>query len=215
MVRNMQKKQGEAGALPIPETVAATRPVTGVRAGEPTTKSIKPPEAQEAGSFALIEARWKFADETHKYIREYIRLADQKAGFIFTACAALLALLYQKGVFQYLLKPPNEWHFSVLALLSVLCLSLAAFSSICVVVPRFKGHHRGYIFWNSIAGYEYSTQYYDTISDLSQSDLIRAKLEHCYELAKVCRSKYVMLRWSFLAGLFSLFFLVPLLLFLK
>ncbi len=158
------------------------------------------------------EFTYKFAEEIHQYIREYIRLADQKAGFIFTASVALLALLYQKGVFKNWLRLPNQWHLAdVFALLAVLALSLAAFTSICVVVPRLKGSPRGYIYWNSIAAYESGDKYAEAIIDLTKPELAGSKLKHCYELAKVCRSKYIMLKRSFWAGLLGLVFIIPLL----
>ena len=43
-----------------------------------------------------------FAQETHEYIRDHIKFADQKAAFLFTTGSAILVLLYSRS-FQ------NQW----------------------------------------------------------------------------------------------------------
>ena len=40
-----------------------------------------------------LEIKLKFAEETHQYVRDYIRQADQKATFLFVGSSTLLAYL--------------------------------------------------------------------------------------------------------------------------
>jgi hypothetical protein len=72
------------------------------------------------------EARDTFAREAHHYVRDYIQLADQKAGLIFTALSALSVLAYNLGLYSIhgllcWLKPPEKWRFTeLIAFLAIL-----------------------------------------------------------------------------------------------
>src|SRR2546430_1438514 len=79
--------------LPVPESAVR----------EPLPLPLPPKEAGPAAASASepaapssldLDKRLVFADQTHQYIREYIRLADQKAALFFTTSGALLAFLY-------------------------------------------------------------------------------------------------------------------------
>ncbi|MFH1596833.1 MAG: Pycsar system effector family protein, partial [Pseudomonadota bacterium] len=144
-----------------------------------------------------------------KYIREYIRLADQKAAFIFTVSAALLAFLFNKNAFEYWLKVPKNWTLvDLFSFLGMAGLAIAAFCSIYVVIPRLKGSQKGYIYWNSIANFDSSIDYANALSILGQEDLARAISEHCFELSKICQAKYKTLNLSFRAAVLGIIFTV-------
>lgn len=146
-----------------------------------------------------------FAQETHQYVREYIKLADQKAAFIFTAGATLLAFLYQRNLSQRWLKFPNAWSLGdSLAFIAMLGLSSAILASLVVVVPRLKGSRRGFIFWEAIAEFESSTQYSNAVSKLNAFELAQARFDHCFELSKICKQKYRVLYFSIWAGAIGL-----------
>jgi len=143
----------------------------------------------------------KAAEEEHQYLREYIRNADQKAVFFFTVFSGLLAFLYSHQVSSRWLKSLSSWNMlDFVAFLSMTGLALSAALFLWVVIPRLKGSTRGLIFFRAIATYENSDEYVADMLRSSPVDLIRAKLKHCYELAKVCNAKYNKLLWGLYVG---------------
>jgi hypothetical protein len=148
-----------------------------------------------------MDKRLLFAEQTHQYIREYIRLADQKAAFFVTASTALLAFLYRADLSSRWLKPILEWNILDMAtFLAMMALALSILLSFSVVIPRTPGSRRGYLFWEAIAEYDTNRQYADDLSTLSVATLLQIKAEHCHDLARVCRRKYAALRASLWIG---------------
>jgi hypothetical protein len=80
----------------------------------------------------------------------------------------------------------------------MVALGVAAGLLLGVVVPRLKGSRRGILFFNAIAEYESSVVYTEDVIRRPDNEIVRTKLQHTYELAKVCRSKYRVL----IAGLY-------------
>lgn len=143
----------------------------------------------------------KFADEAHNYVREYIRNADQKATFFFAALTAILAFLNTQHVPSRWLKNVAQWSFvDALGFISMLGLAVGAGVLLAVVFPRLKGSKRGILFFNAITEYESSTEYAEDVLARGTEVLVRAKLQHCYDLSKVCSDKYRMLRIGFWVG---------------
>lgn len=143
------------------------------------------------------EGRLKFAEETHQYIREYIRLSDQKATFFFAGSTALLAYLHKLGLASKWIVDPAAWSLPhVLSCLSSIGLLLSATASLLTVMPRLKGSKRGLIFFAAINEYDSSNDYIRDFMKQSLPDLCEAKLKHAYELSAICKRKYDMLRWG-------------------
>lgn len=193
------------GALP-------TSPVLERKGINPTSAPVEsatdggvvaaPPDTSPPGT---VDHRLKFAEEAHQYIREYIRLADQKATFFFTGGTALLAFLYKDGVSARWLKPPMTWNIlDMTAFVAMAALAVAAFISLLVIIPRTPGSRRGFLFWEAIAEYEAGRNYADDVAQLSSATLLQIKAEHCYDLAKVCRRKYTLLRLGLRVGAVAL-----------
>lgn len=148
-----------------------------------------------------IVAKDEFTAFAHKYIRDYINLADQKATFLFTGATALLAFLYNKDVSERWLKPVMQWNIlDTIAFVAMAALAVGAFLALLVVIPRTPGSRRGFLFWEAIAEYETGRQYSDDLWLLSGPSLVQVKAEHCYDLAVVCRRKYRMLRCALWTG---------------
>jgi hypothetical protein len=148
-------------------------------------------------STADIATRAKFVDGVHDYIRDNIRLADQKATFFFTGATALLAFLYRNDVSKRWLKPVSDLRLpDIIAFLAMAGLAAGSFLALLVVIPRTKGSRRGYIFWEAIMEFPTGRHYADDLSSLSAPTLVQMKAEHCRELAKVCQSKYDFLRYA-------------------
>jgi len=53
---------------------------------------ITPQEASTEDQKKEQELRLKFSEETHQYVREYIRLADQKASFFLCGIYSIACL---------------------------------------------------------------------------------------------------------------------------
>ena len=202
-----QKRRGEAGALPVPPSATTAPLVTGVRTGEPGPASIRPPEGERATPDSLLEFHWKFAEETHQYIRDYIRQADQKAAFFFAGATALIAFLYKSRLVHLWLKPPQQWLLAdVLSFLSTVALALAALASAWAILPRLRGSKRGIVFFGAISECQSSQEYLSDVRKRSAEDLIDEKLSHVHEIARVCNSKFNVLKiglWSAAIGVAS------------
>lgn len=196
-----QDAQSEVrGPLPVPAAVARAALPTPAGIPEVAGERVPQPEPQQTIPADLYK-RLGFADQTHQYIREYIRLADQKAAFFFSACTALLAFLYRSDIAARWLKPVLSWNVvDAAAFLAMVSLAVAAIVSLVVIIPRTPGSRRGYLFWEAIAEYDTNRQYADDLASLTIPSLLQAKNEHCHDLARVCRRKYRALRIALWVG---------------
>jgi hypothetical protein len=142
------------------------------------------------------QMRAQFAESIHAYIREYIRVADQKAAFIFTISAAVLGFLFKDAKPQRWLILGKWAAANFVAFAAIISLASACIISIRVVIPRLGGARSGFVFWNAIAERPSGDRYATEVMKLSSSELIKVKLEHCRDLAVVCRAKYRGLLWA-------------------
>jgi hypothetical protein len=160
------------------------------------------------------EAAADHAEHVHRYLSDYIKFADQKATFVFGGAAALLAFLYKAEASRRWLKPVGGWTLGdALAFLAMLALAAAALVAVAVIVPRLGGSRRGLIFWESIAQFESGAEYAAAVTGVGAADLLRAKLQHCWELSGVCRRKYRVLGVAIWLGAVGLYAAVVFLLF--
>lgn len=166
-----------------------------VRAGETTPRTATP---------AIVSAPDRhagFSEEVHNYIREHIRNADAKATFFFAALTAILAFLNTQNVPARWLKDLRQWSFvDALGFVSMFGIAAGAVVLLGVVFPRLKGSARGILFFKAIAAYDNPSDYAEDVLARSEHDLVRSKLQHCYELSKVCSAKYRLLRIGFWVG---------------
>ncbi len=195
-----QQRQSDHTALPIPGGAPAAPLVATVRAGEPTPTSIQPPAVETIEPSKTTELYWKFAEETHQYVREYIRQADQKAAFFFAGATALIAFLYKATLIQRWIKLPTQWEFvDMLSFAATIGLSVSALSCLATVFPRLKGSKRGHVFFGAVAEFESRKEYATDVLRQGVVALIEAKLCHVHDLALVCGRKYAVLKigqWS-------------------
>lgn len=179
------------------EPVAATATLTSRPVTADSTSGIKHLESTKTYQQKELEIRLKFAEETHQYIREYIRLADQKATFFFAGSTALLAYLNSLGFVNSWLTKPSTWRLvDVLACVSTIGLIASAVAFASAVIPRTSGSRRGLVFFGAIAEYENSNQYATDIIKSDLQELYGSKLMHNYDISKVCTRKYGMLKWG-------------------
>jgi len=146
-----------------------------------------------------------FSERVHDYIRDYIRLADEKAAFVFGAAVAAGAVVYRLGPSLNWVGDLSSWTGSGLGeVLGLVFLALAAGSAIVVVIPRLRGSRAGLIFWQAIAERENASEYAAEVKLRSAEELEEELIRHCYDLAVICKRKYRWLSvsfWSAIVGL--------------
>src|ERR1022692_39092 len=164
---------------------------------------------KQRGTQNVGDVHLKFAEETHQYVREYIRNADQKAVFFFAASTAGLGYVLTRGS-SWFHDPALRLEDGVFAV-AVLGLGLAAALFLYVVFPRLKSSSPGLIFFNEIAVHSSAITYTESALATPPDEIARTKLRHLYDLAQVSRQKYGMLRagaWvGVVGGLAALLFL--------
>lgn len=155
----------------------------------------------------------KFAEFTHAYIHDNISRADQKSTIIFSFILFTFLLLFNPtnkwlgGTLLELLK--GGFHFGqvfiYIMILLFACSIILAFST---VFPRLKV--RSYppnndlsnlLYWESILKNKTPDIYTANIKNKTPDDLVKIKLEHCYEISLVCKKKHNTLRFSMAAAM--------------
>lgn len=213
MTENTQQRQNEHTALPFPVGAESGPLVTAVRSGEPTPNSIRPPEVEATELNKTTELQWKFAEETHQYVREYIRQADLKAAFFFAGATALIAFLYKAKLIQLWMKPPIQWLFlDMLSFVAAIGLGLSVLACLATVFPRLRGSKRGHVFFGAIGEFESRKEYATDVLQRDIAELIEAKLCHVHDLAIICGQKYSVLKIGQWAGAIGVVAMVVLLL---
>jgi len=156
----------------------------------------------------------RFASETHSYVSDLIRLADEKAAFFSGASAAMLYLLFNSHAEKYLSWSlnPNSMH-SLIALSAMTSLSVACVLGLGVVMPRRRAAAvSGHIFFEEIVRYDSRESFATEVMQLSDEQLIKEKLTNIYDLAIVCSSKYRVLAWQLWSMIIGLILAAPYLL---
>jgi|GEM_PF-3263558 len=177
-------------------------PLTVDRSASISTEGIKHDATVSAHDHKELEIKLKFGEETHQYVRDYIRLADQKAAFFFAGSAAFLAYLNTLGLTNNWISNPSSWGLiHILSFIATTCLIVGSLFCIGTVMPRLGGASRGIIFFHAICQYESSSEYSEDVLSRKLSQLCDAKYKHTYELSSVCRAKYSSLIYGFKFGI--------------
>jgi hypothetical protein len=148
-----------------------------------------------------------FASDVHNHVWTNLVYAEQKSAFLFAAITGVLAYLHSRGATRRWFVGFHQWRLpELLAFLAVFGLVFAGFCVILVVLPRLKGSSTGIVYWKAIASFPSASDYSDRVINSEPGHLDRAKLEHCYELSKICDSKFRFVKvgmWSGSVGLFA------------
>ena len=213
MAEQTQSNDPGAPGLPIPEVHQAPPLLPHQEEVPPTASSIMRPGDSPSDS-EDTEYRWKFSEETHRYVREYIKLADQKAIFFFAGSTAILAYLNSVDIIKIWLESPMQWDLiDMLSFVATIGLAISALFSIVTVFPRTRGSRRGIVFFGGIAGCTDEKEYVTEVTRHSVAGLLERKLSHVHELAKICDEKYTFLRIGLVSGVVgaaAAVFLLPL-----
>ncbi|MGV8948747.1 MAG: Pycsar system effector family protein [Candidatus Paracaedibacter sp.] len=146
------------------------------------------------------------AKEQHTYTREYIKNADNKSTFFFSIVSIFLGYLNANKTSEMWMKPLCTWSILDLnSFITMIGLGISSIFFLLVIMPRLGGSKRGLIYFNGVVEHNTPNDYAVNILNCSEDYLIQAKLEHCYELSKICQSKYLALQRGIFIGGVSLF----------
>lgn len=188
-----QRSAGESAASQIPAAVQAAPPI-----GVP---AVGQAEVASTGAARLEEHHADFAEFQEAYVRHYIGLADTKAAWSFTIASGVLAYLVgQAEVRAALLAPECSIKFMLLVG-SVISLVLSAFFAFRVVAPRLTSQSgEGVVFFGAVAAKASAEAYIRDVVSRSHAELTSARLQHCYDVSKICTKKYGSLKKSIWFG---------------
>ncbi len=207
MTKDAQQRQEEHPSDTLSTGIESAPLINTIRSGEPTRSSIGPPEIGVSPLSERTEFQWKFAEETHQYVREYIRQADQKAAFFFAGSTALIAFLYNAKLVHRWVKPPTQWSFvDMVSLAATIGLTVCALACLATVFPRLQGSKRGHVFFGAIAEFDSRKDYASDVLQKDVSELMEAKLCHVHDLSGICGRKFYVLKvgqWAGAVGVFA------------
>lgn len=195
---NTQQTEGQQTPLRLPPEIENA---PGIEAPPTVTAMIEPVPAP-----SLEAHHGEFATFHEGYVRHYIQLADTKAGVGFSVVSGVLAYLLSKdAVRDIVLHPAFTASFGVVVA-TILFLIASAICAFLVIAPRLRSSpgDSGLVFFGDVAHRTSGDEYVGDIAPRSESDLTAARLQHCYDVAKVCARKYDLLKmsiWLALPGL--------------
>ncbi|MEZ0156203.1 MAG: Pycsar system effector family protein [Candidatus Reddybacter sp.] len=132
-----------------------------------------------------------FAKHINSYITDYIKVADQKAAFIFAAASALISYLIAQKENEKWLKSVADWSFfDGLSFLGMAGLFIALISACVVILPRLAKSHPGLIAFMSVAENESASCYSLQVRALENHELAESISKHSFDISKVCTKKY-------------------------
>lgn len=195
----MTEGQSEKGANPAPRISAEI-------SGTPKLGTIRDSLGDLVSSEveSLDDTHAEFADFHQQYVSGYIVLADSKAALAFAIASSLLGyILGTEKLNSVLLDPQPSLFFVSLALTTGL-LILSAALSFWVIVPRLVSSGEGIINFVSVAARKSAEEYVHDVALHTRAQMIRARLHHCYDISRVCDSKYRYLRFAIWFGFLGL-----------
>lgn len=150
----------------------------------------------------LSDHHLAFAEFEEDYIRHYIAFADTKAGWAFTVVSAVLTYTLSQDATRESMVAPVGFIPYIAAWMSTILLLVSAWFLFTVIAPRLlRRSGEGIIFFGAVAEYESAKSYVTEVCHRSSSDIIEARLKHCFDVALVCKQKYDRLRIGLWAGL--------------
>lgn len=145
-----------------------------------------------------------FAAFHEQYVTKYIQLADAKAGATFTICSGVFAFLWTRDAFIDAVLHARAWSFFAVSLAALVLLAAGSAMAFYVIAPRLARSGNDLVFWKSVADLPLRDSMAEAVLSSSRERLARERLLHCYDLSKVCASKYRWLRRAMITGALGL-----------
>jgi len=181
---------GIVQATPAPEETTggtAAKLMASVGGGGTGRRSESLADKGEPGRVTV----YSLAKDIHEHLSSTLTFADQKAAFLFSAVAAVLAYLHTHGVTKRWLMNPLNWRIGDgVACVTIIALVAAATFALLVIAPRSGPSICGLIYWKAIADFESPEDFADRVFSVDSVGLAREQLQDCYHLAQICRRKY-------------------------
>ena len=232
------------GRSTIPERTPSTAPGASLNGEPPVRPSDVAPRPNQVASTKRSGASQQsrideedlraFCDFHEAYVSRNIQLGDAKAGVVLVAVSGLILLLLKDGQYRLAVReaagsPP--WllggDFSLLNTVAsgaLLLCSLAVAISFWVLKPRIKAARLtpapgNVTFWGDVAAHPplgKPGDYPESVRRLSHRDVLTDRLEHSYQLSRICsvkmrwleRSMYVSMAGTALAVVWFVWFAV-------
>lgn len=157
--------------------------------------------ASSLGRDSLAEHHLRFAEEQSAYIATYIQLADTKASWIFAAASALIAFVITSTDTQDVLSSQENSLSYFVILCSLGLLIVSAIFAFRVIAPRLRSSNsRGLYFFGSTARHPDGQAYLKAIANCSFDQLASERIQHNFDIARVCVQKYRNLKPAFWCG---------------
>jgi hypothetical protein len=182
-------------------TPAVEQAIARTPSAAPTTESVVA-ESIVASDILSVEGEWDFLQSEQKYLSDYIRFADQKAGFTLTFSLATLGFLFSHQQYAELFGGLGSWSGrNPHSALATLLLLAACALSLLALVPRLWSHEtKGLVFWQEVAAYNSPSEYLTALRECSRLDLNAALGQQCYSLSKICTRKYNLIKFALLTA---------------
>jgi len=160
----------------------------------------------------LHEHHKEFSEFHEGYVSRYISLADTKASWIFALTSALLVFMAtDDDLAQVYIAIKGDWLGVLILLVIFTLLALGGIFSFLVIAPNLRSWSgESLVFFASVAKQKDSETYIDKIAQLDDHQMTDIRLQHCYDISKVCARKYKCLRCAIWFGAIGAFLLVAL-----
>lgn len=160
----------------------------------------------------LLEHHKEFSEFHEGYVSRYIQLADTKASWVFALTSALLVFMVSDSDLNklYLVLKGDLIGTSIIIIIFAFLLMGALFSFL-VIAPNLRSPSgESLVFFKSVADQKDSGTYVTNVAKLDDHEMTNLRLQHCYDLSKVCTRKYKYLKRSIWLGAIGAFLLVAL-----
>lgn len=166
---------------------------------------------------SLKDYHREFSEFHEGYVSRHIQLADTKASWVFALVSALLVFMVTSDdVNRLYLTTYNNCIWTIFLYLIPSILLASAILAFLVISPNLQSPSgEGLVFFGSVAKQENSRTYLSKVSQLTDQELTSLRLQHCYDISKVCVRKYNFLKFSIWLGSVGSLLLVALVFLLK
>jgi hypothetical protein len=157
---------------------------------------------------ATREERAEFLWNVQKYINDYLRFGDTKAGFAVATASAILGALLRVRAQTAFMCMPHQWApagwFAALAFL-FLCLSILV-GVVAVTPPLRQSRTPGLMYWTEIASHRDESNFWASVASHSADELTRTLAKHVFIVSVICRVKYRLVTACILFGVLGAVF---------
>lgn len=176
--------------------------------GRPSGSSETLPNASPGSSTAGIEHTSEFLWNVQKYINDYLRFGDTKAGLSVATVSAIIGALLKVDAQSSIQSGVNLSNCSAwLSLLAFASLGLSAVLGIIAVTPPFRqSKTRGLMYWTEIAAHGSEAEYWKSVREQSVEELTRSLSRHIFIVSNICRYKYRLIQCCIVLGVVGAIF---------